>query len=187
MIGKPELELCSLSNEAPDQRAAMNPDSTVEDTPQLVTMPAPVQLPAELLRKRPRLFCLRIGIASAIIAATSTCMMSGSVLLFALGAAVQGAMYVHLIELQHSILHRQVFESSKINRILGFLLGLPMLISYSDFQYKHLKHHKYLGTMRNTETFVYQRQELNSIEGFVKSMLDYSRLITVAKRISASF
>lgn len=96
-------------------------------------------------------------------------------------------MYVHLIEFQHSVLHLQVFESHRVTRIVGFLLGLPMMISFSDFQYKHLRHHRFLGTKLNTETFNYRRDQLNSPSGFSQAVLDYSRLRTLLVQIIRSF
>lgn len=141
----------------------------------------------QLLRKRTRRFCCRILLATGIIALSSACMLSGCPLLFIIGLFVQGAMYIHLIELQHSVLHLQVFHSHTAARVVGFLLGLPMMISFSDFQYRHLRHHKYLGTALNTETFNYQHTELNSPLGFLRGMLDYSRWQTMLIKIAKSF
>lgn len=143
--------------------------------------------PAELLKRNTPLFCLRIVLASFIILAASTLMMAGSPLLFAIGLLMQGAMYVHLIELQHSVLHLHAFSSHRVNRLVGIMLGLPMLISFSDFQYRHLRHHKYLGTAFNTETFSYQHSRLNSLSGFIKGMFDYSRCQTIIKRILLAY
>lgn len=148
---------------------------------------APVVVPTALFEKRTTLFCLRIALALAIMTGAAACMLSGSPWLFMLGLIVQGAMYVHLIEFQHSVLHLQVFESHRVTRVVGFLLGLPMMISFSDFQYKHLRHHKFLGTKLNTETFDYKRDQLNSILGFARATLDYSRLSTLVQRLSQSF
>lgn len=142
-----------------------------------------VDTPPDLLERRTMLFCARILLAATIIVGASACMATGSPLLFTLGLLVQGAMYVHLIELQHSVLHGHVFVSNKISRTVGFFLGLPMLISYSDFQYRHLRHHKFLGTEFNTETFSYQYDNINSLFGFFKAALDYSRALTFCERV----
>ena len=180
-------------------------DSMLETTPQAmpVVQPAVRRIPTsvmvnpaatndeivreELLRKRPLMFCGRIALALAIIAAASACMLTGNPVLFIIGMVIQGAMYVHLIELQHSVLHLQVFESHRLGRVVGVLLGMPMLISFSDFQYRHLKHHKFLGTSLNTETFNYQHTKLNSPVGFLRAMLDYSRWVSTLRKISQSF
>lgn len=145
-----------------------------------------IEVPRQLFRKTPGVFCARIALAVTIILVGSECMMSGTGWLVILGALVQGAMYVHLIELQHSVLHLHFSDSHRVNRVLGVLLGLPMLISFSDFQYKHLRHHKHLGTMLNTETFTYQHEEINSPGAFAHAMFDYSRCVTLAQRIFKS-
>lgn len=146
-----------------------------------------IQVSAELLRRDTPLFCGRIVLSACIIAAASLGMLSGIPLLFVIGMIVQGAMYIHLIELQHSALHLQAFESHGVTRIVGFLLGLPMMISFSDFQYRHLRHHKFLGTTLNTEAFNYSHTKLNTIHGFFAAMFDYSRWLTIAQRIFKSF
>lgn len=141
----------------------------------------------ELLERRTVRFCLRIVLATVIIAGSSCCMLSGSPLLFVLGLIVQGAMYVHLIELQHSVLHMQAFGSPKLARAVGFFLGIPMMISFSDFQYRHLRHHKFLGTAQNTETFNYSHSKLNTATGFLAATFDYSRWQTMCKRLIQAF
>jgi fatty acid desaturase len=142
-----------------------------------------IAVPAHLYRKRTGLFIARIALALLIVACASMCMLSGSPALMSAGLVVQGAMYVHLVELQHSVLHRQVFENEKTNRLIGFLLGLPMLISYSDFQHNHLKHHRHLGTKNNTETFNYRHENLNSVTGFARAVFDYSRLPELVRKM----
>jgi fatty acid desaturase len=143
----------------------------------------PFIVPAELHRKRSPLFCVRIALAATIMSLASAGMMSGSFFLFSIGLIVQGAMYVHLIELQHALLHHQVFNSAALSRAIGFVLGIPMLISYSDFQYNHLQHHRHLGTKLNTETFSYRHEKLDSISGFLRGMFDYSRLPAVVTKL----
>lgn len=161
---------------------------TVSVPPQsLATSSQNIEVPRHLLRKRTPLFCARIVLAMLIIAGSSACIMTANPLLMTIGIIVQGAMYVHLIELQHSVLHLHAFSNHRINRLIGFLLGLPMMISFSDFQYKHLRHHKYLGTKLNNETFDYKHHHLNSLWGFVHGALDYSRIRTLQTRIMRAF
>ena len=142
-----------------------------------------IAVTAELLQRRTALFCVRIVLALLIIVASSLFMLSSSPVLFVIGLIAQGAMYVHLIELQHSVLHMQAFESARVSRLVGFFLGIPMMISFSDFQYRHLRHHKYLGTVHNTETFNYSHSKLNTLTGFFSATFDYSRWKTVVERI----
>lgn len=143
----------------------------------------PPPVPSELLRRNPVLFCGRIALAASIISAASLCMLSGSAILFVIGVLIQGAMYVHLVELQHAVLHMQVFRGQRVARTIGFFLGLPMMISYSEFRHRHLQHHIHLGTALNTETFNYRHAQLNCLSGFVVAMLDYSRLPAAIAKI----
>mgnify|MGYP001064849828 CR=1 FL=1 len=69
-----------------------------------------------------------------------------------------GALYFHMKELQHEALH-EATQWKILNRILGFILGTPMLVSYSDYQYYHKLHHIYVGTDKNTEYFTYNNQK----------------------------
>jgi fatty acid desaturase len=66
-----------------------------------------------------------------------------------------GMMFAHAIELQHQALHGTGLRSSRANRIVGVLLGIPMLVSFSRYRGLHLLHHRYLGTDRDTEFFSY--------------------------------
>jgi fatty acid desaturase len=171
LSGLQELEELCLSNPNPN---------TANQVRKITITP-------ELLERRTVRFCLRIALSIVIIAGSSACMLSGSVFLFVLGLIVQGAMYVHLIELQHSVLHMQAFESPRVARLVGFCLGIPMMISFSDFQYRHLRHHKHLGTMQNTETFNYSHSKLNTLKGFLAASFDYSRWQTMCQRLIKAF
>ncbi len=67
-------------------------------------------------------------------------------------------MFAHGVELQHQALHYQGFKSNKYNTFFGILLGLPMLVSFHEYQYSHLRHHGRLGTPENKEYFDYGDQ-----------------------------
>ncbi len=145
------------------------------------------EIPADLLKKNSLRFSLRIVLAFSIIAVASLLMLANSAVFFLAGLLIQGAMYVHLIELQHSVLHLHAFEKNhRLNRLIGIILGIPMLISFSDFQYRHLRHHKYLGSRLNSETFSYQTASLSSWN-FLSGLLDYSRWRSICSRIFRSF
>lgn len=145
------------------------------------------RVPAELLRRKTGLFCAKVALAFSVVGISSVLMLSNSLPLILIGMFVQGSMYVHMLELQHSALHLHAFKSPKISRIVGFLLGLPMMVSYSYYQYVHMKHHKWLGTQDNSETFTYNDGELGTKLGFLKGMFDYSRLAGVSKNIWKAF
>lgn len=66
-----------------------------------------------------------------------------------------GAAFAHGVELQHQALHQTGFTSRGMNRIVGVLVGLPMMVSYSAYQDSHLFHHQKLGTDEDEEFFNY--------------------------------
>jgi fatty acid desaturase len=74
------------------------------------------------------------------------------------GIALIGVMFAHGVELQHQALHYQGFKSKKWNACFGILLGLPMLVSFHEYQDGHLRHHRLLGTPENKEFFDYGDQ-----------------------------
>ncbi|OZV80938.1 hypothetical protein CA850_12305 [Micromonospora echinospora] len=75
-----------------------------------------------------------------------------------LGVVVLGCMFAHAAELQHQTLHGLGFRHARTNRLVGVLLGLPMLISFSAYRATHLRHHRDLGTPDNREFFDYGDQ-----------------------------
>src|SRR5215471_16117967 len=75
---------------------------------------------------------------------------------------VLGLVYAHAVELQHQCLHNTAYRRKAINRLVGVPLGLPMYVSFSDYQNSHLKHHRLLGTPEDKEFFNYSYQKLRS-------------------------
>lgn len=80
------------------------------------------------------------------------------------GIVLLGLIYAHGVELQHQALHNTALPSKPWNRIFGFILGLPMLVSFSDYQYSHLKHHRDLGTHDDREFFNYGYERLTDLK-----------------------
>jgi fatty acid desaturase len=75
-----------------------------------------------------------------------------------------GLIYAHGVELQHQALHNTAFPSKFWNRVVGFFMGLPLLVSFSDYQYSHLRHHRLLGTGDDREFFNYGYDRLTSLK-----------------------
>lgn len=82
-----------------------------------------------------------------------------------------GLMYAHGAELQHQALHNTAFPSKSWNRLVGFFLGLPMLVSFSDYQHSHLRHHRLLGTKDDREFFSYGYERLTSLKPLLAHLL----------------
>lgn len=89
--------------------------------------------------------------AGALALATVLLLTGGTWVL--LGALLAGLFFAHGNELQHQALHGVGFPSRGLNRAVGFLLGLPMLVSYSHYRDRHLHHHRYVGTEKDNEFF----------------------------------
>jgi fatty acid desaturase len=52
-------------------------------------------------------------------------------------------------------LHHTGFQSRRLNEVFGLAMGLPMLVSFYEYRFNHLKHHALLGTPENKEFFDY--------------------------------
>src|ERR1044072_5259704 len=81
-----------------------------------------------------------------------------------------GLAYAHAVELQHQCLHNTAYRSRFWGRVLGVLLGLPSLVSFSDYQNSHLKHHRLLGTPEDKEFFNYAYKKLNSLPALINHL-----------------
>ncbi|MDF3808921.1 MULTISPECIES: fatty acid desaturase [Rhodopseudomonas] len=64
-------------------------------------------------------------------------------------ALLLGLAYAHGLELQHEALHAILLPTPRGNRLVGALLGLPMLTTYTDTRLRHLHHHRFVGTTRD--------------------------------------
>jgi len=81
-----------------------------------------------------------------------------------------GLAYAHAVELQHQCLHSTAYRSKFWGRVVGVLLGLPSLVSFSDYQNSHLKHHRLLGTPEDKEFFNYAYKKLNSFPALIQHL-----------------
>jgi fatty acid desaturase len=78
-----------------------------------------------------------------------------------------GLMYAHAVELQHQCLHNTAFKGRAWNRRVGVPLGLPLFVSFSDYQNSHMQHHKLLGTPEDKEFFNYGYESLTDIKALI--------------------
>lgn len=117
----------------------------------------------ELARVRSSSFQAKALVLVVVTAAMAFLTLVSRGPLWLLPSFVLGLAYAHAIELQHQCLHHTAYRRVIWNRIVGVTLGLPLLVSYSDYQNSHMKHHKLLGTPEDREFFNYSYQRLNSI------------------------
>ncbi|MFG1653246.1 fatty acid desaturase family protein [Micromonospora sp. NPDC049275] len=112
-----------------------------------------------------------IGVA-LVVTATTIGLVTGIVLL--------GALYTHLVELQHQCLHHSAFVAPGRHRPVGVLLGLPLLVSYSHYRVRHLQHHRFLGTDRDSEFFGFDTRQPLTVRTLLGGLFDFRRLLSVA-------
>jgi fatty acid desaturase len=140
----------------------------------------------EFSRLRVLPFLSRVLIYLALLAGSVTLVLSSHWALALVGIVLLGLVYAHGVELQHQALHNSAFPSKSWNRFVGFLLGLPMLVSFSDYQYSHLRHHRLLGTRDDREFFNYGYDRLTSLKPLlmhlfmVRHYRDVTRFIATA-------
>lgn len=112
----------------------------------------------------------RLIVIIALIAAGAAAALLGPVWLKVCGVVLLGLMYAHAVELQHQCLHNTAYQNNSWNRFVGVLLGLPTLVSHSDYQLQHMRHHRLLGTNNDREFFNYGYDRL-SLRTFIPHLL----------------
>ena len=126
---------------------------------------------SELSRVRVSPFLWRTLLFLVLAIALSVAVLRTQGILAVAAMALLGLVYAHGVELQHQALHNTAFPSKFWNRLVGFFLGLPMLVSYSDYQYSHLRHHRLLGTADDREFFNYGYDRLTSLKPLLAHLL----------------
>jgi fatty acid desaturase len=104
-----------------------------------------------------------------IIAFVAIYCVTDNDLLQVLCVIMLGVAYAHGVELQHEALHGNLFANPVLNRVIGFLTGAPMLVSYTQYRAYHLHHHRCVGTSKDEELFDYTARSLtNPLSAFVR-------------------
>ena len=123
-------------------------------------------------------FVLKLTALGALSATGFLLASTGQGFTSVVGIVLLGAMFAHAVELQHQCLHNTAFQSRSMNRIVGILLGLPMLTSFHAYRRSHLDHHSNLGTSNDTPFFNYRFIESGSIGALLYDLLGISHLKT---------
>lgn len=105
----------------------------------------------------------------------------------ALGVIVVAIAIAHGIELEHQALHGIGTGRRWLDTKLGFVLGLPLLISVHHYQDRHLHHHQHVGTADDSEFFQFSKEDNNRPLRFAANMLMVPHLAMVARLIWASW
>lgn len=133
-----------------------------------------------------RVFTGKLVLAAGIAAVGAVLALNGSLLLAAVGVLVLAAVYTHAVELQHQCLHHSAFRTAGLHRLVGVPLGLPMVVSYSHYRVRHLQHHRYLGTPKDSEFFGFDPRLPVRPLTLLRGLFDYWRLVRVLREIGKS-
>lgn len=125
----------------------------------------------ELSKVRIAPFLSRLLIYLGLVGALMALILRTEGVISWIGMILLGLMYAHGVELQHQALHNTALPSKFWNRLVGFYLGAPMLVSFSDYQHSHLRHHRLLGTSDDREFFNYGYERLTSIKPLLAHLL----------------
>jgi fatty acid desaturase len=144
-------------------------------------------LPKSLFVKRPGAFTAKFAIGIVLVVACWVTIARFPTWQTVIPAVlVLGLIYAHLVELQHECLHEHAYNSRRLNRLAGFICGVPMMSSYWHYKYAHLRHHAYLGTAQNQEFFNYRFNQLDTPSGFIRGCFHLGRYIEVFKNTGRS-
>jgi fatty acid desaturase len=125
----------------------------------------------ELSRVRIWPFLWRLLLFVGLSVGLSALALTTTGALSVLAVILLGLVYAHGVELQHQALHNTAFPSRFWNRFAGFFLGLPLLVSFSDYQHSHLRHHRLLGTDDDREFFNYGYNRLTTLKPLLTHLL----------------
>lgn len=100
------------------------------------------------------------------------------------GIFIEGLIFAHMLELVHSCIHGTAFGARRADRIAGVLMGLPMLVSFSDYRDNHLKHHSTLGKSEKKDFFGYEFEDMRTWLSFGKHLLMLGHYGNAAKNMA---
>jgi fatty acid desaturase len=126
-------------------------------------------------RRDSHVFIGKLLLLSLLATAATALVIVGSWYTVVPGDVILGVLFAHAVELQHQVLHGTAFRSSRVSRGVGFLLGAPMMVSYSRYRALHLLHHRYLGTDKDTEFFEYAVADRLTAATLLRSALNVRR------------
>lgn len=129
------------------------------------------------------MFRVRLVLCWALTGAAVVAVLTTAGLARVPGQVLLAVMLAHAVELQHQCLHGTGLATPFRNRWVGRVLGAPMLVSYSHYRVRHLRHHRYLGTSRDSEFFQYRTEDGLSARTLLASAFDvrrYTRFVRTA-------
>lgn len=82
-------------------------------------------------------FFIRLALVFLVFGIAAFGVLFLPAVLIIIGQIMLGLTFVQMVELQHELVHECGVKKGLLNRIIGFMLGFPMLIVYADYQYNH--------------------------------------------------
>jgi fatty acid desaturase len=95
-------------------------------------------------------------------------------------ATVMGLIMSGMINLAHECLHQKFTSFRFLNRWIGQISTMLLLVNFSLFKWHHLSHHQYVGTNKDTEN----NADFNSLKQYLFTL---TGLKLAKKKISSSF
>lgn len=141
----------------------------------------------DLIVNRPFVYLAKCAVWAALIASGAYLAGTQSWWMRALGVIVVAMAIAHGIELEHQALHGIGTGRRSLDRKLGFVLGLPLLISVHHYQDRHLHHHQHVGTADDSEFFQFSKEDNNRPLRFAVNMLMLPHWDMVARLVWASW
>jgi len=141
-----------------------------------------IQVPRHI--NLPWQFPLKVLLAVSIWAAGSAMTLYSEWRVAVVGIFIEGLVFAHMLELAHSCIHGMAFGSRRADRIAGVLLGLPMLVSFSDYRDNHLEHHRTLGKTEKKDFFGYEFQGMTTWLSFALHLLMLGHYRNAAKNMA---
>ncbi|MEV8037643.1 fatty acid desaturase [Streptomyces sp. NPDC086182] len=174
---------------AAEQSEDTDPVRTTGGTPPAAARQKPVLLfsRARVTGRDQAVFITKLVVAAVLTGAGAFLALQDGLLFSAAGIVLLAAVYTHMVELQHQCLHHSAFTSPKPHRVVGVLLGLPLLVSYTHYRVRHLQHHKYLGTPQDSEFFGFDTRAPLTWGMLCRGAFDYRRLGIIAREVYRSW
>lgn len=140
----------------------------------------------ELAKIRSHSFQVKLGVLLFVLASLVGLILFLPGKWWILPSLVLGLAYAHAVELQHQCLHNTAYRNKRWNRFVGVLLGIPLLVSFSDYQNSHLNHHRLLGTPEDREFFNYGYRHLTSLAALIPHLWMVNHYYDVTRYITRS-
>ncbi|MEV4557908.1 fatty acid desaturase [Kitasatospora sp. NPDC049285] len=137
-------------------------------------------------RRDEAVFVGKLLLATLLLAAGAVLALRPELPAALLGVTVLGATYTHMVELQHQCLHHSAFRRAGPHRLVGVPLGFPLLVAYSHYRVRHLQHHRYLGTSRDSEFFGFDTRQPVTVRALCRGLFDFPRLVSVLAEVVRS-